>query len=94
MKQISPDLLRRLRNDVDLRRLVQHLGIPTKRRGRRVSFRCPECYTLHATFNPYTNLGRCFRCQRNLNSIDLVMIERGDTFLEAVDYLERLLTLG
>jgi hypothetical protein len=36
------------------------------------------------------NLARCFRCQKNFNPIDFVMIDRRCDFLLAVAYLERL----
>lgn len=94
MKQLPADLLRRLRNDLELPTVVEHLGIPTKRRGNRLAFRCPDCSTFQAAVNPYVNLGRCFNCQRNFNPIDLVMVERAYSFLEAVDFLQRLLPRG
>jgi hypothetical protein len=37
--------------------------------------------------HPKTNLGRCFRCQRNFNPIDLVMVVKGFCFQEAVRFL-------
>jgi hypothetical protein len=37
--------------------------------------------------HPKTNLGRCFRCQRNFNPIDLVMVVKGLCFQEAVQFL-------
>jgi DNA primase len=91
MPLIPPDFLRQLRNDVDLTKVIQHLGIPTKRRGQRLMFRCPDCGNCHAAKSSYRNLARCFHCKRNFNAIDLVMAERGYSFLEAVDYLEGLL---
>jgi len=91
MNRIPPDLLRQLRNDVVITRVIEHLGIPSNLRGQRLTFRCPDCSTFHAKTNPYRNLARCFLCQRNFNSIDLVMAERGYSFLEAVEYLEDLL---
>jgi DNA primase len=91
--RIPPELLYRLRNDVDIASVLERLGIPTGRRGGRLTFRCPDCAHSSAALIPYQNLGRCFHCQRNFNPIDLVMAERGFSFLEAVDYLERLLHL-
>ncbi len=88
MNRIPPDVLRQLRNDVDLAHLIADLGIPSKRRGQQLVFRCPDCCTSYAATSPYQNLAHCFRCQRSFNPIDLVMAERGLTFLEAVNYLE------
>jgi transposase InsO family protein len=84
--------LRKLRNDVDIVTVLSHLEIPTKKRGARLSFRCPSCSGFPTATNSATNLARCFRCQRNFNPIDLVMEERGCAFLEAVDYLKSLLS--
>jgi DNA primase len=92
MKRIPPDFLRQIRNDVDLAHLIEDLGIPSKRRGQQLVFRCPDCGTSCAATSPYQNLARCFGCQRTFNPIDLVMAERGFSFLEAVDYLEGLLS--
>jgi transposase InsO family protein len=80
--------LRRLRNEVDIASVISQLGLETKKRGARVSFRCPGCGAFHTATNPRTNLARCFRCARNFNPIDLVMAERGSTFLDAVNYLK------
>lgn len=38
---IPSDELRTLRNDVPILTVIFHIGVPTKRRGRRESFRCP-----------------------------------------------------
>ena len=45
MKRIPPDFLRQIRNDVDLAHLIEDLGIPSKRRGQQLVFRCPDCGT-------------------------------------------------
>ncbi len=82
------DNLQALRNDIDIRTVLTDLGIPTRERGSRLSFRCPKCTEFHTATNCRTNLARCFRCQKNFNPIDLVMAEKRSTFLEAVAYLE------
>jgi DNA primase len=88
MNRIPPEVLYRLRNDVDLTKVVELLGIPRKRRGERLAFHCPECGTMNASASSERSLAHCFHCQRNFNSIDLVMAERGWGFLEAVDFLK------
>lgn len=89
MSLIPADRLRALRNDVPVHAVITDLQIPTKRRGTRRTFRCPECRGFHTATHPRTNLARCFSCQRNFNPIEIVMAERGTSFLEAVDYLLR-----
>ncbi len=91
MNRIPPDVLRQLRNAVDISHLIEELGIAAKRRGQRLTFRCPDCGTSHAVTSPRGNLAHCFNCDRSFNTIDLVMAERSCTFLEAVEYLEGLL---
>lgn len=88
---IPADRLRALRNNVPVLTVIFHLGIPTKMRQARVTFRCPVCGQFRTATSNVTNLARCFLCRRNFNAIDLVMAERGATFLEAVDYVESLL---
>jgi DNA-directed RNA polymerase subunit RPC12/RpoP len=81
---IPSDELRTLRNDVPVLDVIFHIGVPTKRRGRRESFRCPACGGFHTATNPQTNLARCFRCGKNFNPIDLVISELRVSFKEAV----------
>jgi len=92
MERLSPEHLRALRNDVAISSVIERLGIPTYQRGRRVSFRCPRCARLHSAIYPERNLARCYPCQESFNPIDLVMAERDSTFLEAIEYLESLLS--
>ena len=54
-------------------------------------FLCPLCREFNTAVNPRTNLGRCFRCEQNFNPIDMVMIVKGYSFLQAVEYLSSLL---
>jgi len=88
MKRLSPEYLQVLRNDVELRELIADLYIPVTISARRWTFACPLCGESDTGIHPQVNLARCFRCERNFNPIDLVMAERGCTFLEAVAYLE------
>ena len=92
MKQIDKEHLRALRNDIAIRDVVAALGIPTGRRSRRVTFRCPTCRRQDTALSEERNLGHCFRCHERFNTIDLVMAEEDCTFLEAVDLLSCLST--
>jgi len=51
----------------------------------------PICHEFQTAVNSKTNLARCFRCERNFNPIDMVMIIRGLGFVESVWYLQQLL---
>ncbi len=81
----------RLRNEVPVDRVLEELGVPTKMRDGYLRFLCPLCRDFNTAINPKTNLGRCFRCRRNFNTIDLVLIVDRCEFLEAVSWLEKIL---
>jgi hypothetical protein len=67
------------------------LGLPVKTSDGTPRFLCPICYEFQTGTNPSTNLGRCFRCEKNFNVIDLSMIVKGSCFVETVKFLKRLL---
>jgi len=87
MGQVSKSELRRLRNEVEISSLIRFLDIPWKKSEGYFRYLCPLCSDFHTATNPRTNLGRCFRCGKNFNPIDLVMLVCGIPFLEAVNYL-------
>ena len=88
---ISRQRLRQLRNDVSVDHVLRELGVPTKVREGYLRFLCPLCREFNTATNPRTNLGRCFRCEKNFNPIDLTMIVQNINFLDAVSHLEALL---
>lgn len=88
---ISRQRLRQLRNRVPIDDLFEELDIPAKRSEGYTRFLCPLCREFNTATNPATNLARCFRCQRNFNPIDLVIVVTGCNFLEAVCRVEALL---
>ena len=83
----TKEILRRLRNEVLISEIIQVLDIPSKTRDGYLRFLCPFCNEFMTACHPKTNLGRCFRCQRNFNPIDLVMVVKGLCFQEAVQFL-------
>ena len=90
MTRISDAKLRSIRNEfhVDIL-LSNHLDVPIKRRDGYLRFLCPLCGEFNTATNPRTNLGRCFRCAKNFNPIDLVMAFTACDFLAAVRFLEK-----
>ncbi len=87
----SKQLLRRLRNEIPIAVLIaQHLKLETKADGGYIRFLCPVCKECNTATNPKTNLARCFRCEKNFNPIDMVMIVKRYNFKEAVNYLKGL----
>lgn len=89
---IRRDQLRRLRNEIDFRRLFDRLRWPWKLRADGVIlFVCPRCNERQTSVHPKHNLARCFRCQANWNPIDFVMQTTPMDFLTTVGYLEDML---
>ncbi len=81
-----------LRNHIPIDTLIEkHLKLPSKFSEGFFRFLCPLCNEFQTATNPKTNLGRCFRCERNFNTIDMVMICKGLKFVEGVKYLKMIL---
>lgn len=89
MSRVSAQRLRFLRNEIPIAPLIQHLGIPAHYRSRLLRFVCPLCNSADTATNPASNLARCFRCKKNFNPIDMVMIVNGCSFLDAIKFLEK-----
>lgn len=88
----STQLLRSLRNDIPIDRLIADvLSIPHKCSEGYFRFLCPLCSEFNTATNPNTNLARCFRCKKNFNSIDIVMVDSNSSFLDAVYLLKSVL---
>jgi DNA primase len=83
----SKEFLHRIRNEIDIRHVVQALALPWKISDGYFRFLCPQCSEFNTATHPRTNLGRCFRCRRNFNPIDIVMAVRASSFLESVEFL-------
>ena len=90
--RFSRHTLVEIRNRVDINTLIRDtLKIPTKTSEGYLRFLCPLCAEFNTATNPKTNLARCFLCNRNFNTIDLVMIVAEADFKEAVSLLAGLL---
>lgn len=82
-----------LRNNIPVDSLIRdHLQVPSKIRDGVFRFLCPLCNEFQTAVNPATNLGRCFRCERNFNTIDLVMKIKGYGFRDSVLFLKQINT--
>lgn len=89
---ISREHLHHLRNNVPINHLIKaSLDLPSKHREGFLRFLCPLCSEFNTATNPKTNLARCFRCRKNFNPIDLVMLVNRCSFLNAVAFLSTLL---
>ena len=89
MGSYTDDFLSKLRNQVNIDRVIDLLMIDTRQGNNLRRFRCPLCDRFHTATNPKTNLGRCFECQKNFNPIDLVMATTACDFIETVEFLKK-----
>lgn len=86
-KRFSSQLLRSLRNEFPITRVLEVLELPVKISEGYVRFLCPRCEEFNTATKRETNLARCFRCEENFNPIDLVMLVRRLNFIDAVEFL-------
>jgi DNA primase len=85
----SKSLLYTLRNEIDVRMLIEKtLRIPCRVTQGCFRFMCPLCQGLNTAVNPKTNLARCFACEKNFNTIDLVMLIRQTDFVHSAKFLQ------
>ncbi|MBF0235825.1 MAG: DNA primase [Desulfamplus sp.] len=79
-----------IRNNIPIDRVIEALSIPSSNRTGIYRFSCPVCNEQNTGINPKTNLARCFNCEKNYNTIDLVMKVMDVGFIQSVAYLEKL----
>jgi len=85
----SSSQLYTLRNDINVQVLIEEtLRIPSRMTEGCFRFLCPLCNGYDTAVNPKTNLARCFRCEKNFNTIDLVMVVRQADFVHSVKLLQ------
>jgi DNA primase (bacterial type) len=74
MKRFTQNELFELRNHIPINTLIENrLKMPAKISEGHFRFLCPLCGEFQTATNPKTNLARCFRCEKNFNTIDMVM---------------------
>lgn len=88
MGSYTDGFLTRLRNDIDIDRVINRLRLDRRYSQKMLRFRCPLCHGFHTATNPKTNLARCFDCRRNFNPIDLVMAVTARNFVQTVEFLK------
>ncbi len=91
-RRFTGNELFKLRNSIPIDRLIEdNLKIASKISEGWFRFLCPICGEFDTAVNPRTNLARCFRCEKNFNTIDLVMAVEGLDFVDTVGHLQALL---
>jgi len=92
-KRYSNEFLRILRNEIPIAILISDLlELPNKISGGYFRFLCPICSEFNTATSQKTNLARCFRCQKNFNPIDMVMEVKRVGFIDAVEYLNEIVS--
>lgn len=88
-RRFSSKQLHSLRNDIPIDSVIKNaLHIPWRISQGCFRFLCPLCNEFNTGVNPETNLSRCFRCEKNFNTIDLVMLVTGSDFLNTIRFLK------
>ncbi len=88
-RRFSSEELYNLRNDIPVDALIKNaLNIPWRNRQACFRFLCPRCNEFNTAVNPATNLARCFRCEKNFNTIDLVMLITQSDFVKSIRFLK------
>ena len=86
--RFSRHTLFQLRNEIPIGFVITDiLKIPSKNSEGYFRFLCPICMEFNSAINPKTNLARCFRCKKNFNPIDLVMVDKALPFKLAAQFL-------
>ena len=87
-RRFSDHELYALRNFIPIDWLIdRQLMIPCKLSEGFFRFLCPLCAEFRTATHEKTNLARCFRCEKNFNTIDMVMVCRNLNFVESVEFL-------
>lgn len=85
----SSQQLYTLRNDIAVKVLIEKtLRIPCRLIEGYFRFLCLLCNAFDTAVNSKTNLARCFRCEKNFNTIDLVMLIRQADFVQSAKFLQ------
>lgn len=89
-RRFSKQELFSLRNHIKINNLISDiLVMPSKFNDGNLRFCCPLCSEFVTATSSKTNLGRCFRCNKNFNTIDLVMLDKKMNFVDAVKFLQQ-----
>lgn len=88
----SKQLLYDLRNKIPIRHLIENvLEIGNHMDSGIFRFECPLCKSFHTSVKKDTNLARCFDCQVNFNTIEMVMKVRSTEFRQSAEFLTQIL---
>jgi len=91
MTTFTRQQLFQVRNEIDIDELSTD-KLNLKRQFNSLwRFQCPLCHQFNTAIQKKNNLSRCFSCQQNFNTIDLVIYSKKMNFVPAVQWLLSLL---
>jgi len=91
MNPFTKQQLFTVRNEIDIDWLIsEKLNLDRQFNGMW-RFCCPLCLQFNTATQKKTNLGRCFSCQKNFNTIDFVIYSKKINFIPSVNFLFSLL---
>ena len=89
-RRFTSDELYAIRNHIPIDVLIDKLlGVPVKHTQNRLHFACPLCAGFQTSILPEKNLGRCFDCGKNFNTIEFMMYHMHIGFVESVKRLKQ-----
>ncbi len=92
MKNFTQQQLFQVRNMIDIDWLINE-KLNLRREFNRIwRFQCPLCQQFNTATQKKNNLARCFSCQQNFNTIDLVIYSKQINFMPSVTFLLTLLS--
>lgn len=92
MKKFTQQQLFQVRNTIDIDWLINEKLNLRKQFNRIWRFQCPLCQQFNTATQKKNNLARCFSCQQNFNTIDLVIYSKQINFIPSVTFLITLLS--
>jgi len=92
MRRFSKNDLFELRNQIPIQQLMEDLQVPFINENNTFRFLCPICKGYNTSIKYDKNLGRCFNCNENFNTIDIAIKIRTTDFVDNIKYLKRYLS--
>ncbi len=91
METFTKQQLFQVRNKIDIDWLINEKLSIERQFNRIWRFQCPVCQQFNTATQKKNNLARCFSCQQNFNTIDLVIYSKKVNFVPGVQFLLSLL---
>ncbi len=91
MNPFTKQQLFQTRNEIDIDWLIDEKLHLERQFSSIWRFQCPVCQQFNTATQKKNNLARCFSCQQNFNTIDLVIYSKKINFVPGVQFLLALL---